>query len=597
MSYTFVSFNVPGAVRTEGLGIDENGRIVGLYVDANNVTHGFVDRGGVFTTIDDSLGVSTVAAGINDPGRIAGYYIDKNGLAHGFFDNNGSFTTINDPSASGGTFAQGLNEPDRIVGYYVDASGLNHGFLDNGGVFSTVDDPLGTKGTFAQGINNPGDVVGYYKDSAGTAHGFLDHKGSFTTVDDPLGTKGTFALGINEPGQIIGYYLDANGLQHGFLLSGGSYTTIDDPLGIGGTVATGIADNGQIVGYYFDANGVQHGFRAETLQPANGNPDFDNGWNITGTGQTTGDGLSDLVWQNQNSHLVEIQFLNGSTTLGGGTISNSAFDANWQAVAVGDFNGDGMADIAYRRISDGLTELQFLNGTTVIGGGLISNNSFGKDWNVVGAADFNGDGYSDLVWQHNADNLVEIQFLSGTSSIGGGLISNNPFGPGWNVVGTGDFNGDGKTDLLWQHQGDGLVEVQFLDGTTAIGGGAISNNSFGAGWNVVGTGDFNGDGKTDLVWEHQGDHLVEVQFLNGTTAIGGGAVAGSPFGSDWRVAGTGDFNGDGKTDLVYRRVNNGLKEVQFLNGITPIGGGAVSFDSITHASSAMMPATDIFSHS
>jgi hypothetical protein len=461
------------------------------------------------------------------------------------------------------------------AGYYKDSTGTAHGFLDQKGSFSTVDDPFAAGSTFTQDINNPGDIVGYYKDSAGKAHGFLDHKGSFTTLDDPLGAGGTFALGINEPGQIVGYYIDGSGQQHGFVDTGGSYTTIDDPLGTKGTVATNIADNGQIVGYYLDASGIQHGFRAETLQPANGSPDFDNSWQIAGIGQTTSDGLPDLIWQNQNSHLVEIQLLNGTSTLGGGVISNSPFDANWQAVAVGDFNGDGMADIAYRRISDGLTELQFLNGTTPIGGGAITNNPFGKDWNVVGAADFNGDGNSDLVWQHQGDNLVEIQYLNGTTPIGGGLITNNPFGPGWDVVGTGDFNGDGHTDLVWQHEGDGLTEIQFLNGTTAIGGGTIANNPLGPGWNVVGTGDFNGDGHTDLVWEHQGDHLVEIQFLNGTTAIGGGAITNSPFGSDWSVVGTGDFNGDGMTDLVYRRVNDGLTEVQFLHGTTPIGSGIV----------------------
>jgi|SRR5580693_648217 uncharacterized membrane protein len=115
MSYTFVSFNVPGAVRTEPLSVTENGQIVGLFVDAAGVTHGFFDGDGVIHTIDDPLGISTVAAGINDPGRITGYYIDQNGLAHAFFDDKGSFTTLNDPASSNGTFAQGINEPGGLL--------------------------------------------------------------------------------------------------------------------------------------------------------------------------------------------------------------------------------------------------------------------------------------------------------------------------------------------------------------------------------------------------------------------------------------------------------------------------------------------------
>src|SRR5262249_6402908 len=156
---------------------------------------------------------------------------------------------------------------------------------------------------------------------SGKAHGFLDTRGAFTTLDDPLGARGTFALGINEPGQVVGYYLDANGVQHGFLFSGGAYTTIDDPQGVRGTVAQGISDNGQIAGYYLDSSGVQHGFLAENLPPASGPAAFDNDWMIAGIGPTSEHGLSDLIWQNQHSHLVEVQFLNGNGTIGGGAIA------------------------------------------------------------------------------------------------------------------------------------------------------------------------------------------------------------------------------------------------------------------------------------
>src|SRR5205085_2799818 len=119
-------------------------------------------------------------------------------------------------------------------------------------------------------------------------------------------------------------------------------------------------------------------------------------------------------------------------------------------------------------------------------------------------------------------------------------------------------------------------EIQYLAGITAIGGGAIAGNAFDRSWTVVAAGDFNGDGRSDLVWQHQGDALVEVQLLTGTTAIGGGLIAGNPFSAGWTVVGAGDFNGDGKADLVYRRASDGLTEIQFLDGLTPIGGDVSS---------------------
>jgi probable HAF family extracellular repeat protein len=589
MPYTFITFNVPGASSTSATGIAENGRIVG-FDTANGITHGFLDRVDTFTAIDDPTGRATFASGINDPGAIVGYYIDSGGLAHGFRDDDGTFATHDDPLAVHGTFAQGINEPGRIVGFYADTNGLDHGFLLNRGTYTTIDDPLGTNGTFAEDLNNPGQIVGYYKDNNQVAHGFIDDKGAFTTLNDPQGSRGTVALGINEEKQVVGYYIDSNGLRHGFLYSGGTYTTIDDPLGAGGTVAESINDEGQIVGYYADASGVQHGFRAETLTPAGGLAVFDTGWAVLGTGMTTGDGMSDLIWRNSDNNTVEVQLLGGTMTLaGGGVINNSPFDANWRAAAVGDFNGDGMTDIAYQRVSDGLTEVQFLNGTTAMGGGIITNNPFDKTWKIVATGDFNADGKTDLVWQHQSDGMVDVQLLDGNTAIGGGVIANNPFGQGWKVAGAADFNGDGKTDLVWQHQGDGLAEIQFLDSNSAIGGGVIANNPFGAGWNIVGVGDVNGDGMADLVWEHQGDHTVEVQFLDGNDAIGGGVIPGSPFGSDWTVVGTGDFNGDGKTDLVYRRVNDGTTEVQYLNGLNPIGGGVTTLGGFSPGHSIMAP--------
>jgi hypothetical protein len=64
--------------------------------------------------------------------------------------------------------------------------------------------------------------------------------------------------------------------------------------------------------------------------------------------------------------------------------------------------------------------------------------------------------------------------MDGTNSTGGGLIPANPFGQGWDIAGVGDFNGDGHADLVYRRPSDGLTEIQFLNGTTPIGGGVSS---------------------------------------------------------------------------------------------------------------------------
>jgi hypothetical protein len=75
--------------------------------------------------------------------------------------------------------------------------------------------------------------------------------------------------------------------------------------------------------------------------------------------------------------------------------------------------------------------------------------------------------------------------MDGTNVTFAGAVG--PFNPGlsWQIKGTGDFNGDGKSDIIWQGQ-DGTPAIWLMDGTTVTGVGAVGSN-FGASWHVVGT--------------------------------------------------------------------------------------------------------------
>src|ERR1039458_2735946 len=83
----------------------------------------------------------------------------------------------------------------------------------------------------------------------------------------------------------------------------------------------------------------------------------------------------------------------------------------------------------------------------------------------------------------------------------------------WTIVGTGDFNGNGNTDILWRDTA-GAVAIWFMNGTTVTSISALGNVP--TNWTVVGTGDFNGDGNTDILWrDTAGD--VGIWLMNGTT--------------------------------------------------------------------------------
>ena len=94
--------------------------------------------------------------------------------------------------------------------------------------------------------------------------------------------------------------------------------------------------------------------------------------------------------------------------------------------------------------------------------------------------------------------------------------------PAWQVVGTRDFNRDAKPDLLWRNQSTSRVAVSYMDGLTLTGIAATSPPVLAnPDWFIQGTGDFNGDGMPDLLWRNPPTGLIAVTFMNGVAVTGG----------------------------------------------------------------------------
>jgi hypothetical protein len=122
----------------------------------------------------------------------------------------------------------------------------------------------------------------------------------------------------------------------------------------------------------------------------------------------------------------------------------------------------------------------------------------------------------------------------------------------WQIAGTGDFNGDGKTDILWRYYGlGGYNYVWYMDGVTSIGGASLTPVAD-LNWAIAGTGDFNRDGKVDILWRYYGAGGYNyVWYMDGVTDIGGASLP-PVIDLNWQIAGTGDFNTDGKVDILWR---------------------------------------------
>jgi hypothetical protein len=89
-------------------------------------------------------------------------------------------------------------------------------------------------------------------------------------------------------------------------------------------------------------------------------------------------------------------------------------------------------------------------------------------------------------------------------------------------------------------------------------------------WEIAGTGDFNGDGQTDILWRNYSTGQNVVWFMNGITYVSSDNLP-SITDTLWRMTGTGDFNGDGKVDIIWRHFSTGQNAVWYMNGITYTG--------------------------
>jgi len=290
------TFDVPGAGTGDGqgtmpVGIVRGDWIMGSYIDAKNVTHGFLRAPeGTITKFDVPGGAIVVVWGMTPALEVAGSYLDANNVYHGFLRMPwGRVTTIDAPGAGSGTYqgteSESLNPAGVLQGDYADANGAYHGYLRApDGTFATFDPPgagtgayQGTYPAIFSGITPEGATIGEYLDANNVWHGYLRAPdGTITEFDyNNAGTgagQGTGTSGINPAGEIVGWYIDANNVYHGFLRApDGTMTPVDVPgAGTGtyqGTYAAefmyafgGINPAGTITGYYADNNSVYHGF-------------------------------------------------------------------------------------------------------------------------------------------------------------------------------------------------------------------------------------------------------------------------------------------------------------------------------------------------
>lgn len=167
--------------------------------------------------------------------------------------------------------------------------------------------------------------------------------------------------------------------------------------------------------------------------------------------------------------------------------------------------------------------------------------------------DFDGDGKSDVLFRHTGSGQNVIwKSANGATQQAMTAVPNLS----WKVAGTGDFNGDGKADVLWRNTSSGANVIWKSASSAAADAQAVATVAD-RNWNVAGVGDFNGDGRSDILWRHSGGR--NVIWLSGSSTTQ--AAVATVGGGGWSVAGIGDFDGDGRDDILWRSATNGQNTI------------------------------------
>lgn len=231
---------------------------------------------------------------------------------------------------------------------------------------------------------------------------------------------------------------------------------------------------------------------------------------------------------------------------------------------VGDFNGDGKADLLH--IGSGATlHVRLSNGNGFDAEAPSPWGQLGwEDFTKFFIGDFNGDGKTDVLFISDGKLHVSL-------SLGDHFAPGEEWGSmGWNNPGhykIGDFNGDGKMDVLFIDDSGHL----FVALANPNGKGFLENKPWGQmGWNDMARyslGDFNGDGKTDVVFTYNARILVLISKGDSFAAEQQwGDLMGWDDPTRYRYA---DFDGDGKTDICL--LHNGQMYLRLSNGTGTLG--------------------------
>ena len=291
---------------------------------------------------------------------------------------------------------------------------------------------------------------------------------------------------------------------------------------------------------------------------------------LTATQDFNGDGHSDVVFRDAAGALNTWHFVGDDAPdqVVKNTYSTS-ISTSWHIAAAVNADDDGVSDLLWRNDS-GMVSLW--TGTRQgFNQGAFTSEAVSNSWHIAAVGDMDGNRRDDILWR-NDDSSISIWSAKPVLL---GYIENtyfhSPVGIEWKIAGMSDFNGDGRSDIVFRNDnGDVSVWTEQLKQVSGSSYSTSANDAANSGvtptyvntyientfyqhvdnsWHIAGFGDFNGDSKGDILWLNNNGDLTVWQST-------GSAFLQSAFNSHipsgWHVGQVGDYNGDGLSDIMFR---------------------------------------------
>ncbi len=290
-----------------------------------------------------------------------------------------------------------------------------------------------------------------------------------------------------------------------------------------------------------------------TTEPATADPANAAAGHLRNLGDFNGDGRDDVLLRHADGRWRYYP-MDGATVLAGNGAANLTRDLAWRIAGIGDFDGDGKDDVLLRK-TDGRWFFYPMDGRNVLAGRGTVRMTRDLAWQVAGIGDLDGDGKDDVLMRH-ADGRWHYYRMNGRRPLAGSGSGRLTRDLDWQMAGVGDFDGDGKDDVLLRRRDDGRWYFYPMNGRASIAGRGTVPLTRDLAWAVAGVGDFDADGRHDVLLRHT-DGRWRYYPLQGRRVLDGAGLVNLTDDTTTTVAGIGDLNYDGCADVLARLADGG----------------------------------------